>query len=92
MRPGLRTKSLKKVKKKLPSGSTTTHFKHKKAKGARCSSCGAEIHGLPILKPIRYSNLNKSARTINRKYGVELCSKCSREKIKKNVRVKNDAE
>lgn len=87
MRPGLRSNSVKKVRIKLPSGSLTTHFKKEKPSRTKCKECGSEVHGLPRLKPVRYSNLNKSARTISRKYGGELCSRCSRERIKKNFRV-----
>ena len=87
MRPGLRSRSVKKVRKKLPSGVLTTHFKKEKPSRQKCGVCDSELHGLPRLKPIRYSNLNKSARTVNRKFGGSLCSKCSRDSIKKSVRV-----
>jgi large subunit ribosomal protein L34e len=90
MRPGLRTKGVKKVSKKLPSGRLATHFKKEKPSHHKCGVCRAPLQGLPRLKPIRYSSLNKSARTVSRKFGGYLCSKCARETIKKSVRVSDN--
>ena len=87
MRPGLRSTSVKKVKVRLPGGVLTTHFDKAKPSHHECAGCGSQLHGLKRLHPIRYSNLSMSAKTVNRKFGGELCSKCSRERIKNSVKV-----
>ena len=90
MRPGLRTKSVKKTSRKLPSGRLTTHFKKEKPSVHKCGACGSQLHGLPRMKPIRYSNLSKSARTVSRKFGANLCAGCAKKKIKELARVMVD--
>ncbi|PIO00462.1 50S ribosomal protein L34e [archaeon CG10_big_fil_rev_8_21_14_0_10_43_11] len=87
MRRAQRSRSLKRVKKRVPSGESRLSFKKELPGKIVCAECGSELHGIAREKPIRFSNLNKSARTVSRKYGGMLCSSCSRESIRKEARV-----
>ncbi|MEM2115484.1 MAG: 50S ribosomal protein L34e [Candidatus Woesearchaeota archaeon] len=72
-----KSRSLRKVSKRTPGGRTTTHFEKKKPKVARCAICKKPLSGIPR----NVKKLSKSEKTVERKYGGNLCSKCSRRKI-----------
>ena len=86
MKPGWRSNSVKKMKKRLPSGKSVVHLKKEKPGRPTCSGCSGELHGLPRLKPIRMANITKSKRTINRMFGSDLCGKCTKSVLKSSVR------
>lgn len=82
-----RTRSWKKVQTRVPGGESRTFLKKELPGKAVCGVCGNELHGIPREKPIRFKNLSKSQRTVNRKFGGELCTKCAREKLRNEVKV-----
>ena len=77
----LRSRSFRRVKRKLPGGRVTTHYKKRNPKNASCSGCGDVLKGMPRLTPLRMKNLAKTKKRPQRPYGGVLCSKCSRKKI-----------
>lgn len=85
-RPALRSRTLRRIKKKLPGGAYIIHYLKRKPSAAKCSACGAVLHGIKKATPIKAKNLSKSKKTVSRPYGANLCSKCSRKKIKSSVR------
>lgn len=51
----------------------------------KCAKCGKELHGISLR---RIRELSKSQKRVSRKYGGYLCTNCTREKIKQEVRKK----
>lgn len=83
--PRYRSRSLRKVYVRTPSGETKVHYRYKKPKVARCS-CGALLKGIPRERPYKMINLAKSKKKNARPFGGNLCSKCMREEIISRVR------
>ncbi|RLF16628.1 MAG: 50S ribosomal protein L34e [Thermoprotei archaeon] len=77
-RPGLRTRSKKRVAVRLPGGDTVIHYKREKPGIAKCANCGAPLGGVPRLLPHELRKLPKSSRRPNRPYGGYLCPTCLR--------------
>ncbi|MBU2639565.1 MAG: hypothetical protein KKG75_02535 [Nanoarchaeota archaeon] len=51
-----------------------------------CKSCGKALKGIKRMNAFSLRKINKSFKRVNRKYGGELCTTCSREKIIETVR------
>ena len=85
-RPGLRVKSLRKVKIKLPGGAFIIHYFKRRPSGAVCASCGKPLHGVPRKRDVDVRSLTKSQRKPERPYGGNLCPACSRQRIKSRLR------
>ena len=86
-KPSLRTRSKKRVQKRVPGGRTTIHYKKEKSKPAKCSRCGQILHGIPRCHPSELRKLTRSQRRIMRMYGGQLCANCLRELLKEAVRI-----
>ncbi len=86
VRPALRSRSFRRIKKKLPGGAFITHYLKRKPSVAKCSACGSKLHGVKSERPIVMKKLSRSRKTPSRPYGGRLCSKCTREKMKEKVR------
>lgn len=74
------------VSVKVPGGRTVIHFKKKKPSKARCSNCGALLKGVPRERPHKMQNMAKSRKKPERPYGGNLCSKCTRNLLRKKAR------
>ena len=83
--PRLRSRSLRRVSKKLPGGRTVIHFSKKKPQQAECSGCGDALKGVPRLLPYKMRNLAKTKKRPQRPFGGVLCSSCMRKKIVESV-------
>ena len=84
--PRLRSRSLRKVFRKLPGGRTDIHFKRRKPKLAKCGNCGAKLKGVPRELPYKMRNIAKTKKRPERPYGGVLCSRCMRQEIINRVR------
>ena len=84
--PRLRSRSLRKIFRKVPGGATKLHYKKQKPKVAKCGSCGTGLKGVPREFPFRMRNMPKTFKRPERPYGGVLCSKCMRLKILEQVR------
>jgi large subunit ribosomal protein L34e len=82
VRPALRSRSLKRVKKKAPSGRGITHYEKKAPSKPKCGSCGKVLPGVTRGRKNLVKKAAKSKRRPSRPYGGNLCSSCTREKIK----------
>ncbi len=80
-----KSRSLRRVHKKVPGGRTVIHYEPRKPKQAKCGSCGKALHGIPRELPSKFRNLPKSQKRPERPYGGVLCSKCMRQKILEKV-------
>ena len=76
-----RTKSYRAVKVKTPGGKVVTHYRKRNPPTAKCGKCKKPLQGLPRLRAIVLKRTPKSYKTVTRKYGGNLCSKCSRKSI-----------
>jgi large subunit ribosomal protein L34e len=83
----LKSRRFRRVKKKLPGGKTVIHYIKRKPSSASCSNCGKKLPGVPRVTKARLKKIPKNQRRPERPYGGNLCSKCSKEKIKKEARV-----
>lgn len=84
-KPAHRSRSLRKVFRKVPSR-TTVHYRKRKPQKAKCGSCGAVLKGVPRERPYKMQRLSKNKKRPSRPYGGILCNKCMREDIKKEAR------
>ena len=70
-----RTRKLRRVKVKTPTG-VKTHYRRRKPKLAHCSQCKKPLHGMPRDLPFKIKQLPKSRRRPERMYGGILCPSC----------------
>ena len=89
--PRHKSRSLRRVYVKTPGGRNTIHYKERKPKQAHCADCGSKLHGIPRKRAFEMKNLPKTQKRPERPFGGKLCSKCTREHFRKELRVeKND--
>ncbi len=84
-RPALRSRSLRKIKVRLPGGGTAIHYEKKKPSKPRCGVCGKPLSGVPREPPSKMKTLPKTKKRPERPYGGNLCSACMREKFKEKL-------
>lgn len=84
--PSKRSRSLKRIQRRVPSGRTVVHYKKKKHSKAICGSCGAVLQGVPRKNPLQMRKMPKTKKRPERPYGGVLCSKCTRDLIIKEAR------
>ncbi|MBI1935132.1 50S ribosomal protein L34e [Candidatus Woesearchaeota archaeon] len=84
--PRLRSRSLRKVFRKVPGNRVSLQYKRRKHKAARCGSCGNVLHGAPRALPFQMKSLPKTKRRPERPYGGVLCSRCMRQEIVNKIR------
>lgn len=87
-RPGLRTRTKKRVKKRVPGGRLKTFYKKKKPGTVKCAVCKKSLRGIPKLEKTKLKKLPKSQRKVSRVYGGYLCHKCLKEKILSGIKQK----
>jgi len=81
-RPALRSRSLRRILKKIPGGAFIIHYSKRKTSKAKCAKCKKPLKGVASKRKTAMKKLPKSKRKPSRPYGGNLCSKCSRETIK----------
>ena len=77
---------MKKVKVRAPSGKITIHQRKEKPKVAKCANCKSPLHGMPRLLSNEFRKLSGSERRPDRPYGGHLCSDCTRDTFREQVR------
>ncbi|MFH1589781.1 MAG: 50S ribosomal protein L34e [archaeon] len=76
-----KSNTFRKVFVKTPGGKTVVHHRTRKPKQHKCADCGAEIIGVPRLRPYEMHNLAKTKKRPQRAYGGKLCGACLKKKI-----------
>ncbi len=76
--PNKRSRSWRKVYRKVPGGKTVIHYKRKKPSKAKCGRCKAILKGVPRERPHKMMTMSKTEKRPERPYGGVLCSKCMR--------------
>ena len=83
MRRALRSRSIKKIRKRIASG-ITIHFRKKKPNYMHCGICGKKIVR-SRLRPYQLKKLPKTKKRPERPL-PHLCAKCMREALKRKIR------
>ena len=81
-----RSRSLRRIYKRLPGGRLTIHFEKRKPQKAKCANCGGHLLGVARGISSQIRKLSKTERRPERPYGGYLCAPCTREKIIEKVR------
>lgn len=84
--PRLRSRSLRRVFRKVSGGRVSLHYKKRKPKAAKCGNCGALLKGVPRKLPFRMRSMSKTKKRPERPFGGVLCSRCMRQTIIEKVR------
>ena len=83
--PRHRTHSFRNIKRKLPSGKVSNHYKRHPPSVPRCRICGKPLAGLGRYPVTKWQNKSHSAKHVNRPYGGNICSVCLNKMIKSAV-------
>lgn len=83
----LKSRSLKKVQVKTSKG-TTTHYRQRNRSATLCAVTKKPLQGLPRLTNKKYSKLNKSQKTVSRAYGGYMSHSALKEKILRDIVLK----
>ncbi|MBS3126150.1 50S ribosomal protein L34e [Candidatus Woesearchaeota archaeon] len=86
-RPKHRSRSFRKVFRKVPGGRTVLHLQKQKPKMAHCAQCGAVLKGMLRKRASLLRNVSKTKKRVSRPYGGNLCSRCMRLKMVEKARV-----
>ena len=84
--PSKRSRSFRKVHRRVPGGRTSLHYERKKPGKAKCGRCKAVLKGVPRERPYKMMRMAKTKKRPERPYGGVLCSKCMRELFKEKSR------
>ncbi|MFH2020802.1 MAG: 50S ribosomal protein L34e [archaeon] len=84
--PRFRSRTFKRIRTTLPSGTSVIHYRKPKPVHAKCGKCGTELKGIARELPGKMKNLPVSKKRTERPYGGNLCSACSRSLIKAEAR------
>lgn len=85
--PRHRSRNFRRVDTKLPGGETVIKYKHRTPEVAKCAKCGAALKGIPRKRPHEMAKLGRSKKRVERPFGGNLCTKCSRSLIKEEARI-----
>ncbi|MFQ5474547.1 MAG: 50S ribosomal protein L34e [Candidatus Nanoarchaeia archaeon] len=84
--PRLRSRTLRRVSKRIPGGRTVMHHVKRKPSKARCGNCGRELKAIPRKLPASLKNTPKTQKRPERPFGGVLCSACMRTKLVEKAR------
>ncbi len=85
-RPSLRSRTLRRIKKRIPGGASVTHYLRRKPSPARCAVCGRPLHGVASERAAKMKKMAKSMKVPSRMFGGNLCPSCARERLKEMAR------
>ena len=85
-RPSLRSRSYRRIKKRLPGGAFITHYFKREPSKAKCSRCGKVLHGVASVRPARLKKLAKTKKTTSRAFGGNMCPSCTKEVLRERAR------
>lgn len=85
VRPALRSRSLRRVKRRTPGGRVVTLYEKRKPGPARCARCGRPLAGVPRYRPNVIRNMSKTSKRPERPYGGVLCPSCLAELLREAI-------
>ena len=78
----------RRVFRRTPGARVVTLYRERKPSKQRCAKCDTVLSGVPRLRKAEAANTPKTAKRPERPFGGVLCSRCSRDLIKKSTRAK----
>lgn len=72
MRGNRRSHAMRRLMRRLPGNTTTTHFVRRRPNYAHCPITGQKLNGVPRLRPAQLSKLTKTQRRPSRPYGGKI--------------------
>ena len=85
-KPSLRSRTLGRIKKKVPGGASVIHYFRRKPSVAKCAICKKPLNAVVKQRPTKAKNTALSKKKPNRPYGGNLCPKCTKTQIKAKLR------
>ncbi|RLG78982.1 MAG: 50S ribosomal protein L34e [Thermoprotei archaeon] len=85
VRPGLRSHSMKRLKRRTPGGVSKTLYKRRKRAVARCAVCGRPLGGVPT-DPKELRGGGRTRKRPERMFGGVLCPQCAARALRIAVR------
>ena len=79
-----KSRSMRRVKVKTPGAKVVIHYRKRKPSKAHCAGCGAVLPGVARARPYKMKTMAKTKKRPERPFAGQLCTKCSRAKIKKS--------
>ena len=79
----------RKTQRRTPGGKTVTHYIKPKPGFAICAICKKPLHGISREASAKAKKLSRTDLTVQRPFGANLCSPCTREIIIWRARVKH---
>ena len=79
--PKHKSRSLRRVFVRTPSGKNKIHYRKRKPSKSKCSSCSKILKGVPNIRATKLKRISKSKKRPSRPFGGELCSSCSRKEL-----------
>ena len=83
-----KSRSLKRVNVKTPSGKNVIHHKKRNRQLPKCAISKKPLRGIPRLTNTKFKNLNLSSKRVSRKYGGYMSSTALKEKILNEIVLK----
>ena len=87
----MRSRTLRRIKIKIPGGASIIHYLKRKPSPARCAECKKPLHGVASKRPSRMKKLAKTKKVPSRVFGGNLCPSCTRQRLKKTLHEKSVA-
>jgi len=81
-----RSRTLRRVFKRVPGGESKLVYKQRKPGQPRCAQTGEPLHGIPRGTPKQMAKLSKTQKRPQRPFGGVLSSRAMRDVLKLEVR------
>jgi large subunit ribosomal protein L34e len=82
----IKSRSLRRVFKRVPSGISKVFYLKRKPSKSKCSNCSIVLQGMAPSITSKLRNSTKSSKRPQRKFGGNLCSKCTKQRIIQEAR------
>lgn len=82
----IKSGTFREIKKRTPGGRPAKYYTKRNIKKAVCGICGSLLQGIKHQNNLMRGKLSKTQRRPERAFGGVMCSKCSREQLKKRAR------
>lgn len=79
----------RRLKRRTPGGRSVVHCDKRRPSHAECARCSGKLAGVPRATPCNLGKMTKSERSVSRKFGGVLCSRCVRDSEKYRARMES---
>lgn len=87
-----KSRTFRRISKKLPGGTTKLVYAKRKPSVAHCGRCGAQLQGIPRGTPGEIAKLAKTERRPERPFGGVLCANCLKDVVRYETRESENSE